>query len=66
MHKMIYYCKEYKHTGKPIVVYNCDTKRSYTTDKFNVTGDMRIKMVFNESIPSIKREGATTVLEVWK
>jgi len=66
MHKMIYYCKEYKKTGKPIVVYDCDTKRTYNTNSYKITGDMKVSMVFNNSPTAIRRRGATTVLEVWK
>ena len=65
MHKIIYYCKTFKHTGKPIVVYDCDTHKSYTTRKFNLTG-CKINMEFNNSTGKAKRRGATTVLEVWK
>ncbi len=65
MHKIIYYCKTFKHTGKPIVVYDCDTKKTYTTDRFNLT-NCTVSMRFNNSKGLAKRRGATTVLEVRK
>ena len=65
MHKIIYYCKTFKHTGKPIVVYDCDTKKTYTTNKFNLT-NCTVSMRFNNSKGLAKRRGATTVLEVRK
>jgi len=65
MRKRLYYCKALKHTGKPIVVYDCETGKEKTTDKVEYT-NCHMKMEFNNSTGSIKRRGATTILEVWK
>jgi len=65
MHKIIYYCKSLKKTGKPIVVYDCDTKKTRYTNKFNLT-NCTVKMEFNNSKGKAKRRGATTVLDVKK
>jgi len=64
VHKKIYYCKSLKHTGKPIVVYDCVTGKSRNTNKIDIV-NCHVKMSYNNSTGSIKRSGATTILEVW-
>ena len=65
MHKRLYYCKALKHTGKPIVVYDCDTGKTTNTNNINIT-NCTIKMDFNNEKSNEKSRGATTILEVWK
>lgn len=65
MHKIIYYCKALKSTGKPIIVYDCDTGKERYTDKVQLT-NCSINMNFKNSKGKAKRRGATTVLEVRK
>lgn len=62
---IVYYCKALKKTGKPIIIRNISTGKERTTNSFSLK-NVTIKMVFNNSTGSIKRRGATTVLEVFK
>lgn len=61
--KRIWYCKNLKKTGKPIIVKDMDTKKQYTTDSI-VLRNVDIKMFFGNAKGNEKASGATTVLEV--
>ena len=62
---IVYYCMALKKTGKPIIVFDIDKKKSKNTNRvaFN---NVNIRMVFNNATGKAKRSGATTILEVYK
>ncbi len=62
---LIYYCKNLKKTGKPIIIRTVSTGKERTAKSISLK-NVTIKMAFNNSEGSIKRRGATTVLEVFK
>jgi len=69
--KTLHYCKADKKTGKPIVITS-PTGKTRNTNMWSMTvydrdgKPMRLRMEFNNSKGKAKRQGATTVLEVWK
>ena len=61
----LWYCKADKHTGKPIIVQDLKTGRTYNTNKIDLK-NVNIRMAFNNSIGKAKSSGATTILEVYE
>ncbi len=66
----LHYCKSKKSTGKPIIVTK-DNKQKFvkTWERtlYNEAGDeVLIRMQFNNSEGMAKRQGATTVLQIWE
>jgi hypothetical protein len=60
----IWYNKNKKSTGKPLMVLDMLTGKITTTDKFEMK-DCEIRIAFNNSDGPAKRCGATTILEVY-
>lgn len=58
------YKKTLKKTGKPIIVWDCNDNKEYTTDSFELN-NCNIRMYFGNAISHEKSCGATTILEVW-
>lgn len=70
--KTIHYCKADKKTGKPIIVTDMtDESRTnvskWSLDLFDKHGEpVRLEVKFNNSTGKAKRQGATTMLKVFK
>lgn len=66
----LHYCRSKKSTGKPIIV-TIDNKRKFVKKWerifYNEAGDeVLVRMAFNNSEGMAKRQGATTVLQIWE
>ncbi len=61
---IIWYCRNNKSMGKPIIVKDCNENKISPVSKVELN-NVNIKMVFNNSTGQAKRSGATTVLEVY-
>jgi hypothetical protein len=68
----VHYCKADKKTGKPVIVTDGitgDTRnvRKWSMDLFDKDGyPVRLEVEFNNSTSKAKRQGATTILKVFK
>jgi len=62
---IVYYCRSLKHTGKPIMVLNVNSKKLRSTNRVTFN-NVDIRMVFNNSTGKAKRSGATTVLQIFR
>jgi len=67
----LHYCRSKKSTGKPIIVTEAGKKRKFVKmwqrTLYNTAGDeVLIRMAFNNSEGMAKRQGATTVLQIWE
>jgi len=66
----LWYCKSLKKTGKPIIIQK--NGKSRTSNRFELNlfdrdgKPVKIKMNFKNSTGKAKKQGATTVLQVWK
>ena len=61
----LWYCKADKHTGKPIIVQDLDSGKTYNTDKIEFK-NVTIRMSFNNAVSQAKQSGATTILEIFR
>jgi len=68
----LYYCKEYKESGSPIVVVNGKTGNTRQTKKWEIRlfdkegKAVLLSMAYNNAAKNIARRGATTTLQIWK
>lgn len=68
----LHYCKADKHTGKPIIVTDGVSQKRKKVGKWSMTlydeqGDpVLLRMQFNNATGMASRQGATTVLQIWK
>jgi len=68
----IHYCKAKKLSGKPIIVKDITNNieidvSKWFLDLFDKNGDpVRIEVEFNNATPRAKRQGATTMLKVFR
>ena len=68
----LHYCKADKHTGKPIIVTDGTTKarknvKNWEMILYDIDGnEVLLSMRFNNASGMAERQGATTVLQIWK
>jgi len=61
----VWYCKEFKKTGKPIMLQDLETMQVKNIKRIAFQ-NVHVEMSFNNSKGKSKSSGATTVLEVYE
>ena len=61
----LWYCKDDKASGKPIIIQDLIKGTTKNTNKIDMK-NVNIRMAFNNSKGKAKSSGATTILEIYR